>query len=332
MEKTNRDVSPTVLAMKWLDGIRRRVTRRATVAALGASGVLGCKRLRSAGVALGRFARLALRDRLVRNLRAAGVDSSDATVGAYFRRFGLWAGHSLGAFSAGIDTCLAPTQIELDPVTIHHIDDAVARGNGVVLATPHLFCHELAAALLHRRHPVTALVRESKDQGWGAIKHRWYGTALGLNTVARPRKGSVAGDMAAMLRVLRGGGVLGITPDVLTARGSGLPVQIFGRTVSLSPGMVLLGMRSGAAVITGRSHWIADPSCPGRERVRMSFSEPMDLPESGDRETILRAGLQRWCSAFEAELHRSPADWLFWLDKAWTKVLREPVTASRRAA
>ena len=44
--------------MKWLDGLRRRVTRGATVAALRAAGALGCGPARSLGVALGRFAHL----------------------------------------------------------------------------------------------------------------------------------------------------------------------------------------------------------------------------------------------------------------------------------
>ncbi|MCI0699471.1 MAG: lysophospholipid acyltransferase family protein [Planctomycetia bacterium] len=319
--------------MKWLDGLRRQITRGATVAALRAAGSLGCVRSRSLGVSLGRFAHLLpwLRQRLIDNLHAAGMDSSDSTIAAYFRRLGLWIGHSLGVYQAGFDGSLAGTQLDLDPDSVKHFDDAVARGKGVVLAAPHLFCHEIAAALIHRRHPVTALVRESKDAGWAGVKDRWY-RALGVQTVLRPRAGSAAGDMIAMLRVLRGGGTLGITPDVLTSRTSGLPVNIFGRTVLLSPGMILLAMRSGAPLITAGSQWLTDPTCPSRERLRVVFSEPLELPKSADRETALRDGLQRWCSHFETKLRQSPADWLFWLDKGWTKVLRQPATIGHHAA
>ncbi len=321
--------------MKLLDGLRRRVTRGATTAALRVAGALGCGATRSLGVAFGRFAHLipGLRQRLAENLNAAGMDASDATVKAYFRRLGIWIGHSLGVYGAGLDHSLVSTQIDLDPETVHHLDQAVAKGKGVVIAAPHLFCHEIAAGLIHRRHPVTALVRESKDAGWGAIKGRWYGEALGLQTVLRPRKGSTAGDIAAMLRVMRAGKVLGITPDVLTSRTSGLDVTLFNHTVSLSPGMILLAMRSGAPLITAGGRWYTDPAAPGRERGRVTFSPPLELPKSSDREAGLRDGLQRWCSQFEESLRRSPADWLFWLDKGWTKVLRQPaVTNARRAA
>jgi lauroyl/myristoyl acyltransferase len=318
--------------MNWLHSARRDATRRATLAALDLAGRIGCARVLSLGVASARFAHLLpfARQRLADNLRAAGVDSSDATVRAYFRRFGVWAGQSMGVFAAGLDQSLAAGQIDLNPETVGRLDEAVARGRGVVLASPHMFCHEIGAGLIHRRHPVAALVRESKAAGWGRVKDQWYGTALGIGTVLRPRKGSAAGDVGAMLRTLRAGTILGITPDVLTARTSGMPVTMFGRRVSLSPGMILLGMRSGAPLITARFRWSPDPTLPGQERLRISFTEPLHIPRSGDREADLRAGLQRWCDQFEAALRRSPADWLFWLDKAWTKVLRQ--SAGERAA
>jgi KDO2-lipid IV(A) lauroyltransferase len=321
--------------MKLFDQLRRRVTRGATVAALRVAGTLGCGLTRSLGVAFGRFAHLVpgLRQRLADNLHAAGMDYSDATVRGYFRRFGLWIGHSLGVYSAGLDHSLVSTQIELDPDTIHYLDEAVARGKGVILASPHLFCHEIGAGLIHRRYPVTALVRESKDAAWGEIKQHWYEQSLGVHTVVRPRKGSIAGDIAAMLRVLRAGKILGITPDVLTSRSSGLPVNLFNRTVSLSPGMILLAMRSGAPLIPTGGRWLSDPGDAYRARAQITFSPPLELPKGGNRETALRDGLQCWCAHFENSLRRSPADWLFWLDKGWTKVLRQPaVTVSGRAA
>src|SRR5262249_19559571 len=245
--------------MNWLHSARRHTTRRATLAALGLARRLGCARALSLGVAGARFAHLLpfARQRLADNLRAAGVDASDATVRAYFRRSGLWAGHTLGVYAAGLDRSLAARQVELDPETVSRLDEAVAHGKGVVLASPHMFCHEIGAGLIHRRHPVAALVRESKDPGWARVNNRWYAAALGVGMVLRPRKGSAAGDVAAMLRTLRAGTILGITPDVLTSRTSGTSVTLFGRNVPLSPGMILLAMRSGAPLITAEFRWSA---------------------------------------------------------------------------
>lgn len=308
--------------MNWLGELRRGATRRAMLGALRAAEALPPEKSLSLGRALGRAAMLnpVLRGRLAANLRAAGIAPTDALLRKYFRRLGAWAGHSLGVYAAGFDRSLAADIISLHPATLHRLDAAVAHGKGVVLAAPHLFFHEMGAALIHRRYPVTALVRESKDPTWGAVKNRWYHESLGLKTVLRPRRSSGMGEVAAMLRVLKGGGVLGITPDVATARDSGLPVRMFGRTVSLSPGMVLLAQRTGAALVSVGPDWYPDPASPIGERARITFSDPLDLPKAAD----LRGGLQRWCADFEAVLRRDPAAWLFWLDKAWTKVLRQP--------
>lgn len=316
--------------MNWVHHLRRGATKRAVLAALAAAGRLGPAGARSLGAALGRAAASTpgMRSRLAANLRAAGIDPTDDLVRAYFRRFGIWSGHTLGAYAVGLDRSLVCEWISLDPVTLPRLDAAVAVGRGVVLAAPHLFGHELAAGLIHRRHPVSAVVRESKDPAWVEVKARWYGQALGLNTVVRPRRGSGFGDVTALIRVLRSGSVLGITPDVITGRASGLVVDVFGKPVCLPPGMVLLAALAKAPLVTAYGEWYPDPTAPGGERVRVAFTEPLDLPSlAGDREAGIREGLRRWCEVFERILRHDPAAWLFWLDKGWTKVLTRPPAA-----
>lgn len=312
--------------MNLMTLVRRSATRWAMLGTLRMSSRLSFRQSRSIGLAMGRLGHMMpfLRNRLRDNLRAAGVDHSDATVRTYFQRYGTCIGESLGIYGTGLDAFPARVRVELDPSTIHRLDEAVAKGNGVVIASPHLFGHEIAAGLIHRRHPLTAIVRESKDPTWEPVKDRWYAESLGLNTVKRPRKETAAEQMRRMLGVLRQGKVLAITPDVITSRSSAVPVQVFGRTVKLSPGMVLLAMRSGAPLITAYGQWDPDPTCPGYQRARVLFTEPFDLPRRGDLETLLRNGLQRWCGWFEDFLRQSPADWQFWLDKGWTKILRQP--------
>ena len=309
--------------MKRVDDIRRAATRTVVRGGLRLAGRLGVERTRSLGNVVGRFSASVptLRDRLAGNLRAAGMEHSDETVRAYFRRLGFWVGHGLNVYAQGIERSGLTDQVELDPDTVRNLDEAVARGKGVVLAGPHMFLHEMVAGLINRRHPVTAVVRESKDLVWERMKVRWY-TALGLETLVRPRRSSVAREIVAMLRVLREGRVLGITPDVLTSPQTGIPARLFARTVSLSPGAILLAMRAGAALVTGRYHWFRDPSAPSGERLRVMLNEPLELPKTSDLEAALRDGLQRWCTVFEAQLRDSPGGWLFWLDKGWTRVLR----------
>lgn len=321
------------MTMKWVDDVRRGAIRTAVRGGLRLAGRLEVERTRALANAIGRSAASvpALRQRLAGNLRAAGMDHSDETVRAYFRRFGFWVGHSLNVYAHGIERSGLTDQLELDPDTVRYLDEAVARGKGVVLASPHMFLHEMGAGLIHRRHPVTAIVRDSKDPAWARMKLHWYKTALGLETLSRPRRSSMVGEIIAMLRVLRAGRVLGVTPDVLASRRAGVPVRLFERTVSLSPGIILLAMRSGASLVTCGAHWFRDPSAPSGERLQVLFTEPLQLPKTSDLEATLRDGLQQWCVAFEAQLRRSPADWLFWLDKGWTRVLRRPAEGNSGA-
>ena len=51
-------------------------------------------------------------------------------------------------------------------------------------------------------------------------------------------------------------------------------------------------------------------------------------PPAGDREAATRACAQEWYDWFEKKLHADPENWLFWLDKRWSRFLREtPPTA-----
>jgi KDO2-lipid IV(A) lauroyltransferase len=285
---------------------------------LGPSGALGL------GQAAGSLARLAvpLRRRLATNLRRAGIAPTETVLNRYFHRFGCWSGWSLAVYQAGLEGSGVAARLEFAD-SVAHLDRAVAKGKGVVLACPHLFCHEMAAAAIHRRHPVVALVRESKDPERGALKQHWY-EATGMDTARRPRDSSVISDTLAYLRVLRSGRILGITPDVLLPAGKGLPVRMFGRQVTLSPGVVLLAMRAGAPLVTPLAEWLDAESGRRGARIRMHFSEPVEYPAGGDREHTLREGLQTWCRSVEDYLRREPENWMFWLDKRWARELAAP--------
>ena len=199
--------------MKLLDGLRRRLTRGAMLAALRVGGALGVGPARSVGLALGRAAHLVpwLRQQLLATTcNAAGMDASDSTVKAYFRRLGHLGWALDRRPQGGLRGVARRHAGRTRPRRRCRISKPRSkRGKGVVVATPHLFCYEFGACLIHRRYPVTALVRESKDAAWGAVKDRWYHEQLGINTVFRPRKGSMVGDLGAVLGVLRRGGLLG---------------------------------------------------------------------------------------------------------------------------
>jgi lauroyl/myristoyl acyltransferase len=263
-----------------------------------------------------------VRRRLAANWRAAGIPFSGDSLDRYFQRLGIWAGWSLAVYHHGIEKSGVFDRVEFTPESLQRFDELRARGRGVILAAPHNFGHELLCACLSRRHPIAAVVRESKSASHSDIKQRWYG-ALGLQIIHRARRSSALADAAALLRVLRSGGVMGITPDVLMPAQKGMPVQMFGRTVSLAPGFAFLAQRCGAAVLTQRWEWLGRAT-PREARVRIHFSDPIVIPANSNPDAV-SAALQGWCSHHEAQLRQDPANWMFWLDKSWTRLLQRSV-------
>ena len=302
---------------EWWDGLRRGGTQAALQAVVTLGHGLGPAGSRRLGSVLGSGARwaLPLRRRLAMNFRMAGIEPTAGRLDHYFANFGELVGWSLAVYQAGFARSGVAELIDLDE-SVAHLDQAVAAGRGVVLAAPHLFCHELGAAAINRRHPVVALVRETKSPGRERLKRRWY-EATGMTTVLRPRHTSIVGDTLAYLRLLRRGQVLALTPDLVVPANRGVPVAMFGRQVHLMPGLVVLAMRAGAPVVTA----LGDRSGP---RLRVTFSEPTHFVPSGDHDRGVQRGMQAWCDMLETYLKRFPENWMFWLDKRWTRTLRTP--------
>jgi lauroyl/myristoyl acyltransferase len=322
--------------MSWNSGLlslvhrwRRHLIQGGTRGLLHLSERLGPEQLLALGRGLGWTASWPLRRRLARNLRSAGLTPTSAVLDRYFQLLGTWAGWSMAVYQKGFLASGIARGIRLDD-SVAHLDRAVAEGKGVILATAHFFCHEIGAAAIHLRHPIAALIRESKDPLRQAIKDRWY-EATGMEIVLRARRSSLLADTLAYLRVLRAGKVLAITPDLPMRRDQGVPVRMFGRQVILPSGMIALSIRSGAPVVSCWGEWRRD-RCGRPVDVCVRFDEPMRFPPAKDREAIQRAGMQAWGSRCQEDLRKSPENWMFWLDKNWTRVLRTPAEAVPVAA
>lgn len=300
----------------WLHDLRRAGTQSAVHAALAVSRRLGPAGAIRIGAALGAAAQLALplRRRLAATLRDAGITPTSAILDRYFDRFGRWAGWSLAIYQAGFDGARMGERFVFDD-SIANLDRAAAAGRGVILAAPHAFCHEIAAAAVHRRHRVAALVRESKSPAREAMKQRWY-AATGLDTIRRSRHASVVADTRAYLRLLRDGRILAVTPDLLADKGHGVPVRAFGREVHLAPGIAVLALRTGAPIITVLGEYLEDGG-------RLCFSEPDYVTAGPDKDEAVRAAVGRVWASLEDFFRRNPDSWMFWLDKRWARALRE---------
>ena len=266
---------------------------------------------------------LPLRLRLRRSM-ALGLGAGNVPAGAvsrYFRHLGQWFGWSMATYHHGFWKSTVPDVMTLDP-SVEHLDEAMSRGRGAILASPHQFCHEMGAAFISRRHKVVALVREGKSRSRERMKERWY-ASTGMEVVKRARRASVIADTLAYLRVLKSGRLLAITPDVLVSPARGVGVKMFGREVFLSPGLIVLAMRAQAPIVTCYVEREPDG------RFVPHFTRPLEFSRHGDREATARDGLQAWCAECEGFFRRNPGNWMFWLDKRWARSLRRiPAEAS----
>ena len=307
---------------KTLDRCRRQITSVATSGILAASHRLGPGGAFSMGRVAGQLAGLTwpMRKRLATNFKRAGITPTSARVDRYFRRFGCWISWSLAVYHHGFVPSGVAERVLFDD-SVSRLDQAAALGRGVILIGAHGFCHDVGAAAVNRRHPVTVLARESKSAAREAMKKRWY-QARGIEMACRPRRSSVTADTMTCIRTLRRGRALAITPDVLVSSQKGVSVQFLGREVFLSPGIAVLAMRTGAPLVPCWYEWHEDRSAKRDDRVVVCFDEPIELAPTGDRGKLAQETLQAWCVQFEQYLKRYPENWMFWLDKRWTKVLR----------
>ena len=255
-----------------------------------------------------------LRWKVRENMRLAlGRDAPAQAERLYFRYVGWVLSRTLPIFHRGIEATSVPQEVKFDD-TVSVLDDAVAEGRGIVFTSPHWSGQEAVAAIISRRHPMVMLVRQASTPEGTTRKLKWY-TALGVETVLRPSRASTIKDAVAYLKVLKSGKLLAITPDLLADPGQGVETSIFGRPARLHGGAFALAMSAMAPMIRVSAQWRPDSS------VIVRFDRASLAVDTSDRNAAIRAGVQEWCRWFEQKLQENPENWLFWLDKRWSRFL-----------
>lgn len=122
------------------------------------------------------------------------------------------------------------------------VEEALARGRGVILAGPHLGAWEMVGLYASSRWPLTALYRPPRVQALGALirksRERLGGTLVPTD----------AGGVRSLLKSLRAGEVAGILPDQDPHEQNGLFVPFFGVPANTITLLSRLAAKSGAPV------------------------------------------------------------------------------------
>ena len=182
---------------------------------------------------------------------------------------------------------------------------AEAKGRGVLFLTGHFGAWELTP-FIHALYskPIHFLVRPIRNPLVDALVSR-YRELCGNRPIEK-------NDSArAVLRVLRGGGTIGILADQNTTPAEAVFVDFFGIPAATTAGLARLARRTGAAVVPARSYW--DSS---RQKYILRYEPALELEQSTDEEADVVAHTAYFNHILEDFVRQHPDQW-FWVHRRW---------------
>ena len=185
------------------------------------------------------------------------------------------------------------------------LEEALAKGRGLVLAVAHLGNWELiGGGISSRGIPISAYVgRQHNPHADGIIND--LRRSMGMGTISKEV------GMRGMLRMMKKKGILALLPDQHYSRNVHF-VRFFGRPVSMAPGMGALARHTGSDVVFAESRRV------GRFRYRTRFHK-LDIPPKGENEeNDLLIISQAFMAALEDAVRRNPEAY-FWMHKRWRR-------------
>jgi lauroyl/myristoyl acyltransferase len=178
------------------------------------------------------------------------------------------------------------------------IPDALADGNGVILALPHLGGWEWAGRwIADRPHPITAVVEPLAPPevfDW----FRDLRSSLGMTVVPL---GPTAG--ATVLRALRANHVVCLLSD-RDLQGGGVPVDFFGEKTTLPAGPATLAIRTGAPILPTAVYFT-----PERDGHFGLVRPPIPIVRTGRLRDDVAAVTQALAFELEGLIRRAPEQW-----------------------
>jgi len=276
----------------------------------------GVERVRRASVATLRAA-LPLRYLIVRNMQRAGVYRRGLEQD-YWDRAGDQMGMLMHILRAGYPDSGVRKQFHFDG-SERYLQHAYTAGHGILLLSPHLCGYPVFPRVLADHVPCSIYLRHSPDPTKHTL-NMLMGKAGGGHLVCPQANTSPTERLNVAMRVLRQKRALYVTPDLPRKASEGVPVTLWGRVVYFPIGVMIMAIRTGAAVIV--STWYYNDGL-----YHVHFTEPYVLERHGDRQSQAREGMLTFARIMDQHLHAYPEMWWNWLDKRWTRILRSHTNA-----
>jgi KDO2-lipid IV(A) lauroyltransferase len=187
-------------------------------------------------------------------------------------------------------------------IDIDYLDQALKKGNGVILYTAHFGNWELFGAVLALKgYKINSIAREQNNLLFDK-KINKIRKDLGIGIIPR----GLAVRQA--FKALKNNEIVAILGDQ-DARSNGWKLNFFERPASTFPGAVQFAERTGAEIVPAffsRKGWL---------KHQFKCYPPRKI-EAGSTDQELKEKLQSLVDLTEAEIKKSPADWM-WLHKRW---------------
>ncbi|MEU3505067.1 phosphatidylinositol mannoside acyltransferase [Streptomyces hundungensis] len=198
------------------------------------------------------------------------------------------------------------------PEDVHHLNDALASGRGVVAALPHMGNYDLAGAWVTTKLdiPFTTVAERLKPE---TLFDRFVAYREGLGMEVLPHTGGAAFGILA--RRLRAGGLVCLVAD-RDLSASGVEVKFFGETARMPAGPAMLAQQTGAVLLPVTLWYDETPVMKGRVHA------PIEVPETGDRASRTSSMTQAMADAFATGIADHPEDWHM-LQRLWLADLEE---------
>jgi phosphatidylinositol dimannoside acyltransferase len=172
-----------------------------------------------------------------------------------------------------------------------HLDAALARGHGVIMAAPHMGSWDMAGAFGGALgYPVSAVAERFPGSLNAAVVRTRQ--RFGLNVITLGRSA-----VRAITQALQANGVVALLCDL--EQGPGVTVRFFGRRAVVPGGPAAIALKTGAALLPACQY----ATSPGRHHVHMD--PPLTWAAGETREGLM----QRVVSRFEDFIKERPDQW-----------------------
>lgn len=183
------------------------------------------------------------------------------------------------------------------------VDEALARGKGVLMLTLHLGHGDLACAAMSLRGWPIVMVSKFFKLRW--LNDMWFGMRQRLGTrFIAPRDSSYA-----LLRSLKSGAAVVIPLDQFTGPPIGVRTTFFGHETGTAAGLAVMAERSGAPVLAVYTYRDRD----GKHVLR--FEKEMTIPKTRDPANAAKV-TQEFNDELERYVRLHPEQWM-WIHRRW---------------